>query len=69
MRANQVHFDGDESTIGKQDESEQNKKSESEMYERDANAEEQAKPQTGDSASYLFDSEKQPETSPTSPTR
>lgn len=63
MRANQVHFDGDESTIGKQDESEQNKKSESEMYERDANAEEQAKPQTGDSASYLFDSEKQPETS------
>ena len=63
MRTNQVHFDGDESTIGKQDESEQNKKSESEMYERDANAEEQAKPQTGDSASYLFDSEKQPETS------
>ena len=63
MRANQVHFDGDESTIGKQDESEQNKKSESEMYERDADAEEQAKPQTGDSASYLFDSEKQPETS------
>lgn len=63
MRANQVHFDGDESTIGKQDESEQDKKSESEMYERDANAEEQAKPQTGDSASYLFDSEKQPETS------
>lgn len=58
MRANQVHFDGDESTIGKQDESEQDKKSESEMYERDANAEEQAKPQTGDSASYLFDSEK-----------
>ena len=63
MRTNQVHFDGDESTIGKQDESEQNKKSESEMYECDANAEEQAKPQTGDSASYLFDSEKQPETS------
>lgn len=63
MRANQVHFDGDESTIGKQDESEQDKKSESKMYERDANAEEQAKPQTGDSASYLFDSEKQPETS------
>ena len=63
MRANQVHFDGDESTIGQQDESEQDKKSESEMYERDANAEEQAKPQTGDSASYLFDSEKQPETS------
>ena len=65
MRTNQVHFDGDESTIGKQDESEQDKKSESEseMYERDANAEEQAKPQTGDSASYLFDSEKQPETS------
>lgn len=31
MRTNQVHFDGDESTIGKQDESEQNKKSESEM--------------------------------------
>ncbi len=63
MRTNQVHFDGDESTIGKQDESEQDKKSESKMYERDANAEEQAKPQTGDSASYLFDSEKQPETS------
>ena len=63
MRTNQVHFDGDESTIGKQGESEQDKKSESEMYERDANAEEQAKPQTGDSASYLFDSEKQPETS------
>lgn len=63
MRTNQVHFNGDESTIGKQDESEQDKKSESEMYERDANAEEQSKPQTGDSASYLFDSEKQPETS------
>lgn len=59
LRANQVHFDGSENTIGKQDE--QTKSGESEMYERDENAEEKEKPQTGDSASYLFDNMKQQE--------
>ena len=59
LHANQVHFDGSENTIGKQDD--ETKNGESEMYERDENAEEKEKPQTGDSASYLFDNMKQQE--------
>lgn len=59
IRTNQVHFDGSENTIGKQDE--QTKNGESEIYERDESAEEKQKPQTGDSASYLFENVKQQE--------
>lgn len=59
LHANQVHFDGSENTIGKQDD--ETKNGESEMYERDENAEEKEKLQTGDSASYLFDNMKQQE--------
>lgn len=59
IRTNQVHFDGSENTIGKQDE--QTKNGESEIYERDEGAEEKQKPQTGDSASYLFENVKQQE--------
>ena len=59
IRTNQVHFDGSENTIGRQDE--QTKNGESEIYERDESAEEKQKPQTGDSASYLFENVKQQE--------
>lgn len=59
IRTNQVHFDGSENTIGRQDE--QAKNGESEIYERDESAEEKQKPQTGDSASYLFENVKQQE--------
>ena len=59
IRTNQVHFDGSENTIGRQDE--QTKNGESEIYERDESAEEKQKPQTGDSASYLFENMKQQE--------
>lgn len=61
IRTNQVHFDGSENTIGRQDE--QTKNGESEIYERDESAEEKQKPQTGDSASYLFENVKQQEKS------
>ena len=44
IRTNQVHFDGSENTIGRQDE--QTKNGESEIYERDESAEEKQKPQT-----------------------
>ena len=59
IRTNQVHFDGSENTIGRQDE--QTKNGESEIYERDESAEEKQKPQTGDSASFLFENVKQQE--------
>ena len=59
IRTNQVHFDGSENTIGRQDE--QTKNGESEIYERDESAEEKQKLQTGDSASYLFENVKQQE--------
>lgn len=59
IHTNQVHFDGSENTIGRQDE--QTKNGESEIYERDESAEEKQKPQTGDSASYLFENVKQQE--------
>ena len=59
IRTNQVHFDGSENTIGRQDE--QTKNGESEIYERDESAEEKQKPQIGDSAPYLFENVKQQE--------